>query len=186
MTPNGPMKNLITLTLTLITNLGCFAQTSTRTIVPLEKDWLFINKEVAGAEMPQTNPAGWETISVPHDWAIKGPFDKAIDRQVVRVEQDLETVARERTGRTGALPHIGIGWYRKTFTLPEYEPGKLGKKVLLEFDGAMSDAHVFVNGSKVGNWPFGYNYFYLDISKHLKAGENLLAVRLENLPFSSR
>jgi beta-galactosidase len=177
------MKNLITITLALIFNLGCFAQNSPRTLVPLEKDWLFINKEVAGAEMPETDPAGWETVSVPHDWAIKGPFDKTIDRQVVRVTQDLEKVARERTGRTGALPHIGIGWYRKAFTLPEYKPGR---KALLEFDGAMSDAHVFINGRKVGNWPFGYNYFYFDISKYLKKGENLLAVRLENLPFSSR
>ncbi|MCP4453756.1 MAG: glycoside hydrolase family 2 protein, partial [Planctomycetes bacterium] len=133
--------------------------------------------------MPETDTASWETVSVPHDWAIKGPFDKEIDRQVVRVTQDLEKVAKERTGRTGALPHIGIGWYRNRFTLPEF---KTGKKALLIFDGAMSDAHVFINGQKVGNWPFGYNYFYFDISDYLKDGENLLAVRLENLPFSSR
>ena len=122
-------------------------------------------------------------MTVPHDWAIKGPFDKDIDKQDVRVEQDLEKVARERTGRTGALPHIGVGWYRKNFTLPEF---RKGKKALLTFDGAMSDSHVFLNGRNVGNWPSGYNYFYFDISDYLKEGENLLAVRLENLPESSR
>ena len=173
----------ITMTLALILNLGCAAQNTARTVVHLEKNWQFINEDVAGAERPETDTAGWETVSVPHDWAIKGPFDKEVDKQVVRVTQDLEKEARERTGRTGALPHIGIGWYRKSFTLPEY---KKGKKAILVFDGAMSDAHVFVNGKEVGNWPFGYNYFYFDISEYLKDGENLLAVRLENLPFSSR
>ena len=177
------MKYLITLALLLIFNLGCLAEQGSRTVLQLEKDWRFINKEVAGAEMPETKTTDWSTVSVPHDWAIKGPFDKQIDIQVVKVVQDLEKEARERTGRTGALPHIGVGWYRKSFSLPQY---KAGKKALLEFDGAMSDAHVYINGKKVGNWPFGYNYFYFDISKYLKEGENLLAVRLENLPFSSR
>ena len=178
------MKKTISITaLLLVFNLGCFARNNTRTVVNLEKNWKFINKDVANAEMSGTSTANWETVSVPHDWAIKGPFDKDIDRQVVRVTQDLEKKARERTGRTGALPHIGIGWYRKNFTLDNY---KKGKKALLVFDGAMSDAHVFVNGRKVGNWPCGYNYFYFDISDYLKDGENLLAVRLENLPESSR
>ncbi len=121
---------------------------------------------------------------MPHDWAIKGPFDKEIDAQKVRVQQDREEEAGLRTGRTGALPHIGVGWYRKAFKLPEFKEGKM---VLLTFDGAMSDAHVWINGKKVGNHPYGYAYFYFDITDYLIEGEeNLLAVRLENLPFSSR
>jgi beta-galactosidase len=99
------------------------------------------------------------------------------------VQQDLDTIPRMRTGRTGALPHIGVGWYRKTFELPSFNAGK---KALLLFDGAMSDAHVWINGKKVGNHPYGYAYFYFDISRYLKDGENLLAVRLENKPLSSR
>ena len=154
-----------------------------RSILLLDKDWHFINEEVIDGEQPEVETDSWETVDVPHDWAIKGPFDKEIDAQVVRVRQDMDKEARMRTGRTGALPHIGIGWYRKTFTLPEFGEGK---RALLVFDGAMSDAQVYVNGQKVGNWPFGYNYFYFDISEYLQSGENLLAVRLENLPSSSR
>ncbi|MDB4584859.1 DUF4982 domain-containing protein, partial [Draconibacterium sp.] len=154
-----------------------------RSIQTLENNWQFINKDVEGAEKPETNTSVWESVSVPHDWAIKGPFDKEIDAQKVKVQQDMDKEAKMRTGRTGALPHIGIGWYRKTFELPDF---KKGKKALLVFDGAMSDAHVFVNGQKVGNHPYGYAYFYFDITEYLKEGENLLAVRLENLPFSSR
>ncbi len=154
-----------------------------RTVHTLEQDWKFINREVTEAQQPGISADNWETVTVPHDWAIKGPFDKEIDAQRVRVQQDMDKEAKMRTGRTGALPHIGVGWYRKTFELPEF---KKGKKALLVFNGAMSDAHVYINGVKVGNWPYGYNYFYFDISEYLKDGKNLLAVRLENLPFSSR
>lgn len=108
-----------------------------RSVLTLEENWQFINTDVLGAELPETMTDNWATVDIPHDWAIKGPFDKVIDARVVRVEQDMEKVTRLRTGRTGALPHIGIGWYHKNFTLPEFEAGK---KVLLVFDGAMSDA----------------------------------------------
>ncbi|MFO8001596.1 MAG: hypothetical protein R6U46_10150 [Marinilabilia sp.] len=105
-------------------------------------------------------------------------------KQEVQVEQDMDQEPRERTGRTGALPHIEAGWYRKTFKVPSFEEGK---KALLVFDGAMSDARVFINGEKVDHWSNSYSYFYFDISDYLKPGEeNLLAVRLENLPSSSR
>ncbi|WP_346862524.1 DUF4982 domain-containing protein [uncultured Draconibacterium sp.] len=178
------MKHNLILLLLVFFCTGSFAQEKPlRNLTTLENNWKFINQEVAGAENPQTNTSNWETVSVPHDWAIKGPFDKEIDKQMVKVTQDMETEAKERTGRTGALPHIGIGWYRNTFTLPEFEAGK---KALLIFDGAMSDAQVYVNGTKVGNHPYGYSYFYFDISDYLQAGENLLAVRLENPPSSSR
>ena len=90
----------------------------------LDTDWKFINKEVAVGEHPETNTDNWEEVTVPHDWAIKGPFDKEIDAQMIKVQQDMDKEARMRTGRTGALPHIGIGWYRKTFTLPEFKEGK--------------------------------------------------------------
>lgn len=162
---------------------GLAQQNNVRQVLLLESDWKFINKEIDGAEKPNVNTAAWETVEVPHDWAIKGPFDKQVDIQTVKVTQDMDKVARTRTGRTGALPHIGVGWYRKSFELSEFTKGK---KALLVFDGAMSDAQVYINGEKVGNHPFGYAYFYFDISKFIKEGENLLAVRLENKPYSSR
>lgn len=159
------------------------ANSQTRQKMLLDKNWQFINEEVTGAELPEYNTSNWEMVSIPHDWAIKGPFDKEVDAQLVKVQQDMDKEAKMRTGRTGALPHIGVGWYRKTFELPSYEKGK---KALLIFDGAMSEAHVYINGKKVGNHPYGYAYFYFDISEYLKKGENLLAVRLENKPSSSR
>ncbi|MDX1284194.1 MAG: beta galactosidase jelly roll domain-containing protein, partial [Draconibacterium sp.] len=175
------MKTVIILSVFIFFFTNGFCQT--RQIITLETDWKFINQEVEGAEEIDLSTGDWETVEVPHDWAIKGPFDKGIDAQRVRVQQDMDKEARLRTGRTGALPHIGVGWYRKTFEVPTF---KKGKKALLVFDGAMSDAHVWVNGKKVGNHPYGYAYFYFDITEYLKEGENLLAVRLENKESSSR
>ncbi|MGN0214396.1 MAG: glycoside hydrolase family 2 TIM barrel-domain containing protein [Muribaculaceae bacterium] len=124
----------------------------------------------------------WQSVNVPHDWAIYGPFDRSNDLQVVAVEQNGETEKTVKTGRTGGLPYIGKGEYRTTFTMPETE----GKSVALVFDGAMSNAQVEVNGKQVGHWAFGYNSFYFCIDDAVKAGENTLHVRLENYPESSR
>ena len=124
----------------------------------------------------------WQNVSVPHDWAIYGPFDRSNDLQVVAVEQNGETEKTVKTGRTGGLPYIGKGEYRTTFNVPEVE----GKSVSLVFDGAMSNAHVEVNGKEVGRWAFGYNSFHFCIDDAVKAGENTLHVRLENYPESSR
>ncbi len=104
--------------------------------------------------------------------------------QVVAITQNNEKVATEKTGRTGALPFIGVGWYRKSFEMPGFQKGK---KVLLSFDGAMSEAQVYINGKKIGERPYGYSYFHFDITQFIKPeGENILAVRLENQPKSSR
>ena len=124
----------------------------------------------------------WQNVSVPHDWAIYGPFDRSNDLQVVAVEQNGETEKTVKTGRTGGLPYIGKGEYRTTFNVPEVE----GKSVSLVFDGAMSNAHVEVNGKEVGRWAFGYNSFHFCIDDAVKAGENTLHVRLENYPEASR
>jgi beta-galactosidase len=121
---------------------------------------------------------------VPHDWAIYGPFDKEIDKQVVKIEQNNEQQATEKTGRTGALPFTGVGWYRTKLKLSDFSSAK---QAILSFDGAMSNAQVFVNGQKVGTRPCGYSYFYFDISTYLLPNsENIIAVRLENQGFSSR
>ncbi len=160
------------------------AQHITRTTTVLSDNWKFSKNVVGDASDINFNDTAWETVSVPHDWAIKGPFDKKWDLQQVAITQNGEETATEKTGRTGALPHIGTGWYRRDFVLPDFEEGKTA---LLVFDGAMSEPIVYINGQKVGEWGYGYSYFYIDISKYFKAGQiNKLAVKLTNEPFSSR
>lgn len=148
----------------------------------LEKGWKFTKGEVSNAEMPAFNDAKWETVDIPHDWAIFGPFDKSNDLQNVAVTQNFETQASLKTGRTGGLPYVGIGWYRTTFHSTP------GKQTTLIFDGAMSEARVFVNGKEACFWPCGYNSFYCDVTSLVNEDgkNNTLAVRLENRPQSSR
>ena len=173
------MKKLYFTTLGLIAALSLFAQRSEQS---LEKGWKFTKGEVIGAEQPGFNDSRWESVTVPHDWAIFGPFDVNNDLQNVAVTQNLETQASLKTGRTGGLPYVGIGWYRTTFTS---EPGK---NTTLVFDGAMSEARVYVNGKEACFWPCGYNSFYCDVTSLVNSDgrNNILAVRLENRPQSSR
>ncbi len=124
----------------------------------------------------------WQTVSVPHDWAISGPFDKKWDLQVVRIEQNGEKFASEKTGRSGALPWIGKGYYKRSFTIPTDFNGHAE----LVFDGAMAEPTVFVNGQQAGYWAYGYNTFRVDITSFIKKGENELGVSLQNVEESSR
>ncbi len=137
---------------------------------------------------------GWHEVTIPHDWAICGDFSRDIDLQYVAVWQNGEEEASYKTGRSGGLPWIGGGWYKTTLTIDGIEPpqprkgdkGLRGKLYVLLFDGAMSNAQVFIDGVKVMEWPYGYNSWSCDITPYLQNGEHELMVRLWNEPQSSR
>jgi beta-galactosidase len=150
-------------------------------ILPSAND--FIKDPTKHRKRPQGNPGSdvpfvqatyddskWESIDLPHDWAIKGPFYTAENAVV--------------GGGMGRLPVQGIGWYRRKLTVPSTdEPGHI---YYLDIDGAMSYAMVWLNGNLVGGWPFGYNSFRLDLTPYLKPGDNQLSIRLDNPVESSR
>ena len=123
----------------------------------------------------------WQNVCVPHDWAIAGPFDKKWDLQKVRIEQNGEKEATEKSGRSGALPWIGEGHYKRNIQIPAG-----CKHAELMFDGAMAEPTVYLNGQKAGYWAYGYNTFRIDITPLMKAGDNLLEVHLKNVEESSR
>ena len=161
-----------------------FLQAQVRTEQTFEKGWKFTREDNAEFANPSYNDSKWQNVTVPHDWAIYGPFSINNDKQEMAITQDGQTEALEHAGRTGGLPFVGTGWYRLNFGAPGFEKGK---KATLIFDGAMSHARVYVNGQEAGYWPYGYNSFYVDATPYLKPGEkNELAVRLENEPESSR
>lgn len=155
-----------------------------RTKTTLEKGWRFTREDKASFMRPDLNDNDWQSVRIPHDWAIYGPFSFENDKQHLAITQDGQKEAMEHAGRTGGLPFVGTGWYRRKLELPE---SLQGRRVKLVFDGAMSQAKVYVNGREVGFWPYGYNSFYFDITPYVRPGkENTLAVRLENLHESSR
>jgi beta-galactosidase len=109
----------------------------------------------------------WRKLDLPHDWAIEGPFNQT-----------------GPGGGMGRLPSAQVGWYRKSFHLPAEDAGRV---VRLEIDGAMSYAMVWCNGRLVGGWPYGYASWGLDLTSYLvPGGDNQLAIRLDNPPYSSR
>lgn len=149
----------------------------------LEKNWKFTRTDSPSNKNKNIDDSKWQTVTVPHDWAIYGPFSSKNDLQKVAIQQDGQTNALEHAGRTGGLPFVGVGWYRHS-GLPKAEKGK---RVTLLFDGAMANAEVYVNGQKVGSHPYGYNAFHFDITEFLTdKSNNVLAVRLMNRTDQSR
>jgi beta-galactosidase len=123
-----------------------------------------------GEEVAYTRPGfddrAWRQVTLPHDWAIEGRFQP------------------EYSGWCGKRKWWGAVWYRKHFTLPATDAGK---QICLDLDGAMSYASVWLNGQFVGGWPYGYTSWRADLTPFVKPGtDNLIAIRLDNPPDSSR
>jgi beta-galactosidase len=140
------------------------------------KGWLFARfgsmpdgstkEEPPGLERQGLDDVSWRRLDIPHDWGIEGPF-----------RADLPST-------TGKLPWVGIGWYRKHFSVSSADKGM---RFFIDVDGAMSHAKVWLNGQYLGEWPYGYASFRLEMTSHIRFDrENLLAVRLDNPPNSSR
>lgn len=112
----------------------------------------------------------WELVTLPHDWAIKGPFISGRDAEI--------------GGSMGRLPSPGVGWYRRKLEIADSDAGK---QIYLDVDGAMSYAMVWINGILAGGWPYGYNSWRVDLTPYINfGGDNQLAIRLDNPPASSR
>lgn len=124
-------------------------------------DWTFQLGDDTLAARPDYDDSAWRHLNLPHDWAIEGDFS-----------QDNPS----GTGG-GALPG-GIGWYRKTFTVPRSDQGK---RLRIDFDGAYMNATVYINGHRLGTRPYGYISFSYDLTPYIRWGaENVLAVRVDN------
>ncbi|MBE6559748.1 MAG: glycoside hydrolase family 2 protein [Ruminococcaceae bacterium] len=160
-----------------------------RNVQTLKRDWkfrFFTSAEAAEAccFTPDYNDSGWETVRVPHDWAAKGEFDEDNDASYSKIVADGITKERKHTGRSGALPTVGFGVYRRILRIAEEERGR---KIYLEFDGVMWGSAIYINGEKAGSNHFGYRSFEVDITPFIRFGEdNLLAVGVEMLPDCSR
>ncbi len=110
--------------------------------------------------------SSWKTVRVPHDWGVESTYDSS------------------RRYGDAFLDVVGVGWYRRAIEVPA---SWAGQTVYFECDGAMSYSHVWINGTFLGGWPYGYTRFRLDLTPYLKAGKtNVLAIRCHNVIDSSR
>lgn len=129
--------------------------------------WKFTLGDPPGAEKPKFDDSSWRKLDVPHDWSIEGPWAKD-----------------NPSGRPGGFAPIGIGWYRKTFRVPQ---DFAGTSVRLDFDGVFDHADVWINGNKVGHNEYGYIGFECDLSPWIRAGhDNVIALRVDDLRQASR
>jgi beta-galactosidase len=142
-----------------------FAERTTQTF---NADWRFrLDPEAKlTASASDGDNAAWAPVTLPHDWAISGPFDPKAD------------------GSTGKLPWRGVGWYRKTFALAAADAGT---RVYLDFDGVMASPEVFINGQKAGGWDYGYMGFRVDATPFVAFGkDNVVAVKADTRDHHSR
>ena len=177
------MKKISVLTFLAIVITICIsdallAQDSPRTRESFNLGWKFVkyfnasgeavatDKEPENLQLPSVNDNTWRSLDLPHDWAIEGPFSDTLENN------------------TGLLPWKGIGWYRKHFSISDNDKGK---RIYVDFDGAMANAKVWLNGKYIGEWPYGYTSFRLDLTPYIISGkENIIAVRLDTKNWDSR
>jgi beta-galactosidase len=133
-----------------------------RKIENFGKNWKFNLGDIQNGQESGLNDSQWRTLDLPHDWSIEGQFSKD----------------HPATPGGGALPG-GIGWYRKTFNLPNSDQGCL---VFIDFDGVYRNSEVWINGQYLGKRPYGYSSFRYELTSFLKYGKenNVLAVKVDN------
>lgn len=137
-----------------------------RSIETLQNGWKFALGQQNGAFEKIFDDSAWREVSVPHDWGVEAPF------------------IPDGIGYTGKLPWKNEGWYRRPL---KFEAGDKGKTVYLLFDGVMAMPKIYVNGQLAGSWDYGYNSFYVDITKFLNFdGKDVLAVHADTRNHDSR
>ena len=129
--------------------------------INFDKGWRFALADSVQMSALDYNDSKWHTLNVPHDWAIEGDFS-----------------ASAPSGNSGGALPGGIGWYRKTFTVDNADKGKM---MYIDFDGVYMNAKVWINGTLLGQRPYGYSSFRYDLTPYIiYGGKNVVAVRVDN------
>jgi len=137
------------------------------TTVSFDAGWKFHLGDVTGAQASSYDDSSWTALSVPHDYSITMSFDES-----------------SPAGAGGGYLNGGVGWYRKSFTLPA---GSSGQRAIIQFDGTYMDSTVYMNGTQICARPYGFSSYECDFTSSASfTGTNVLAVRLNNQQPSSR
>ena len=150
-----------------------FAKARPERVVLFDHDWLFFRGPGAGGDQPAKDEAGWKPVDLPHDWSIE-------DLPGTHSPFHPEALS----GVSGGFTTGGLGWYRKTFTVPA---SQRHKRIFIQFDGVYMNAEVWLNGHRLGNWPYGYSSFWFDLTDKIRPGqEQELVVKVRNEGKNSR
>ena len=164
---------LHTILSSLIVVFVCAHQLPASELKNFDRDWRFHAGNVNGAEAVNFDDASWQTVNVPHDYAIDGHGGDPKDASKMEGPFDPNSPGQYGSGYLDA----GSAWYRKTFTLPAEAKDK---RFAIRFDGVYMDSTVYLNGKKLGNHPYGYTPFEFDLPpQDLNIdGKNVLAVHV--------
>ncbi|MDQ8183784.1 sugar-binding domain-containing protein [Pelagicoccus sp. SDUM812005] len=146
--------------ITLFSAITCVANLTSRETISLNDGWRFHLGDAPDAQDPAYDDSRWQAQDIPHDWAFRAPYDRDA----------------AQSDKGGYKPG-GIGWYRRTLDIPTDWKDKI---VRINFDGIYMDSRIWVNGKEVGGRPYGYISFGIDLTDHLQAGENQIAIRVDN------
>lgn len=153
-----------------------------REVKELKSGWRFCLTELGTEKMPDRDEAQWESVEVPHDWAIYGEFSSENDPQPLESSVLDYHEGMIQIGRTGGLPIIGTGWY-----VMELELSREYSWFELEFDGIMNHGEVYINGHKAAERPFGYSSFHVDMSPYAEADRKVeIVVKVNSMDKTSR
>ncbi len=154
-------RNVVTaLCLLLFATSLCFANSRPGKRVSFNQNWRFQLGDISNGQDVGLNDSHWRKLNVPHDWSVEGEFSE-----------------KHPAGTGGGALPGGLGWYRKSFTIPATAQGK---QVFIEFDGVYRNSEVWINGHYLGKRPYGYSSFEYELTQYLRPGTNVIAVRVDN------
>ena len=154
-------KQIVLVFILFISFFSGYAQNSMERKQLFDSDWKFFLGDALQAKANDFNDSGWRKLDLPHDWSIEGKIHP-----------------KNTTGAGGGYFPAGIGWYRKTFQVPD---SWKAKKTAVYFEGVYMNSEVFINGKSLGVYPYGYSSFSYDLTPYLNfEKENVIAVRVDN------
>src|SRR6185312_7904212 len=170
------MKKNSFLIICFLFSFQCFSQRK----VLIDEGWRFHRGDITNAEQANFKDNSWRNIDLPHDWSIE-------DLPGTQSPFSPDAINGVSVGFTTG----GIGWYRKTFTLPlvdrKHNATGADERIIILFDGVYMNADVWINGAHLSNHPYGYTSFYYDVTDKVnKNGKNVIAVQVKNVGANSR
>src|SRR5207237_6420357 len=122
---------------------------SGRLVLPINRNWRYSARPPEGFEAPGFDDSGFDKVVIPHT-NKRLPWHGFDDKE-----------------------YEFVSAYRRHFR----PPAELqGRRVFIDFGGAMTASNVWINGQKLGEYRGGYTPFSFELTPHLNwKGDNVLA-----------
>jgi beta-galactosidase len=125
-----------------------------RVVLPMNRKWRYQPSKVEGAHLSAFNDASFEPVVIPHT-NIRLPWHSFDDST-----------------------YEFVSTYRRRF---RYPASAKGKRVFVDFEGAMTASTVWINGIALGEYKGGFTPFSFELTEYLHPdAENVLVVQVDS------